>query len=79
MKTQNARIIRWLLIAAASIILTVAGGGAEEKKDMQGWGIDDPYNQHYEVREFATALFVRYIVRSAPLVVIICPSWFSKQ
>jgi hypothetical protein len=52
MKTQNARIIRWLLIAAASIILTVAGGSAEEKKDMQGWGIDDPYNQNYDVREF---------------------------
>lgn len=52
MKTKGARLIRLLLIAAASIFLSVAVGVAEEKKDMQGWGIDDPYNQHYDVREF---------------------------
>jgi hypothetical protein len=52
MKTQGARLIRLLLIAAASIFLSVAVGVAEEKKDMQGWGIDDPYNKHYDVREF---------------------------
>jgi len=25
---------------------------AEEKPDMQGWGLDDPYNKLYDVREF---------------------------
>ena len=25
---------------------------AEEKPDMKGWGIDDPYNKLYDVREF---------------------------
>ena len=25
---------------------------ANDKRDMQGWGIDDPYNKHYDVREF---------------------------
>jgi hypothetical protein len=44
--------VRLLLIALASIIVTAAGGSAEEKRDMQGWGIDDPYNQHYDAREF---------------------------
>ena len=52
MRTRSLRRMRILFVAAAFIILTAAGGGAEEKKDMQGWGIDDPYNQHYDVREF---------------------------
>jgi hypothetical protein len=52
MKTRSVRIVYWALIAAISIFLTAAGGSAEEKKDMQGWGIDDPYNQLYNVREF---------------------------
>jgi hypothetical protein len=25
---------------------------ASEERDMQGWGIDDPYNQLYDVREY---------------------------
>ena len=25
---------------------------AEEKRDMKGWGINDPYNKLYDVREF---------------------------
>jgi hypothetical protein len=40
----------------ALILLSVAIGvcyvQAEEKRDMQGWGIDDPYNKLYDVREF---------------------------
>jgi hypothetical protein len=52
MKTRSVRILRWALIAAAAVFLSAAGGSAEEKKDMQGWGKDDPYNQLYDVREF---------------------------
>jgi len=26
--------------------------GATEEFDMQGWGLDDPYNQHYDVGKF---------------------------
>ena len=40
----------------ALILLTFAVGinyvQAGEKPDMQGWGIDDPYNKLYDVREF---------------------------
>jgi hypothetical protein len=40
----------------ALILLSVAVGvcyvQAEEQRDMQGWGIDDPYNKLYDVREF---------------------------
>ena len=25
---------------------------AADKHDMQGWGINDPYNKHYDVREY---------------------------
>lgn len=35
-----------------SLIFGIGSVQAEEKQDMQGWGIDDPYNQHYDVREF---------------------------
>jgi len=41
---------------SALILLSVAVGvsyiQAEEKPDMKGWGVDDPYNQLYDVREF---------------------------
>jgi hypothetical protein len=40
----------------ALILLPLAVGmsyvQAEEKPDMQGWGLDDPYNKLYDVREF---------------------------
>jgi hypothetical protein len=40
----------------ALFLLSVAVGvcyvQAEEQRDMQGWGIDDPYNKLYDVREF---------------------------
>jgi hypothetical protein len=40
----------------ALMLLSVAVGvcyvQAEEQRDMQGWGIDDPYNKLYDVREF---------------------------
>jgi hypothetical protein len=41
---------------AALILLSFAVGvcyvQAEEKRDMKGWGIDDPYNKLYDVREY---------------------------
>ena len=40
------------LLASLSLFIGVSFVQAEEKKDMQGWGIDDPYNKHYNVREF---------------------------
>ena len=44
------------ILMTALILLTVAVGvcyvQAEEQQDMQGWGIDDPYNKLYDVREY---------------------------
>ena len=61
MNTQFVRFFSLIMIIAATVFLTIGLGHAEEKKDMQGWGIDDPYNQHYDVREFENirAWFVR--------------------
>ncbi len=45
-----------ILNMTAFILLSLAVGisyvQAEEKPDMKGWGIDDPYNKLYDVREF---------------------------
>ena len=38
-----------LLLAFGTINSTI---GATEEFDMQGWGVDDPYNQHYDVGKF---------------------------
>ena len=52
MISRSLWIIHGVLVVAISIFLTAAGGIADERKDMKGWGIDDPYNQLYDVREF---------------------------
>ena len=49
------RFLRILIIMGVVFGLIVAGvtySNADEKRDMQGWGIDDPYNKHYDVAEF---------------------------
>jgi hypothetical protein len=61
MNAQFGRFLSLVMIIAATVFLTIDLGYTEEKKDMQGWGIDDPYNQYYDVREFEyiRAWFVR--------------------
>jgi hypothetical protein len=39
-------------IACLLSVFLTNGALADEKQDMKGWGIDDPYNQKYDVREF---------------------------
>jgi len=34
------------------ILLIISSAGAEDTRDMEGWGSDDPYNKHYDVRKF---------------------------
>ena len=46
---------RFLFLAMLVLISGIFGFSytqAEEKQDMQGWEIDSPYNQLYDVREF---------------------------
>lgn len=39
------------LTAAAFFLLAAAGASAEQPKDMGGWEIGSPYNQHYDPKE----------------------------
>ena len=52
MNNHKIRLLGLMLSFTAAVVLGVSFAQAEEKKDMQGWGIDDPYNQHYNVKEF---------------------------
>ncbi len=51
---KKRSVVSAILIFSVVLLFVLPGAVsvAEEKKDMQGWGIDDPYNQHYDVREY---------------------------
>jgi hypothetical protein len=54
MNTKLTRFTSLVTICAFGLLLLagLSRAGSEEKKDMQGWGMDSPYNRHYDVREF---------------------------
>jgi len=52
MQSSLKRILLLMLLISLSFIIGVSWVQAEEQRDMQGWGIDDPYNKLYDVREF---------------------------
>lgn len=52
MQFSTQRIIQSTLLFALCLTIGIGSALAGEERDMQGWGIDDPYNQHYDVREF---------------------------
>lgn len=52
MQSSIRRMIQLTLLLSLFLIIGIGPAQAEEKRDMQGWGIDDPYNKHYDVREF---------------------------
>ena len=52
MQSSVRRMIQLTFLFSLFLIIGISPAQAEEKKDMQGWGIDDPYNQYYDVREF---------------------------
>ena len=41
-----------MVLILISFVVAASYVQAEEKPDMKGWGIDDPYNKLYDVREF---------------------------
>ena len=45
-------IVLSILIVSVSLVVGLDGVQAGEQRDMQGWGIDDPYNKLYDIREF---------------------------
>ena len=91
MRGRLQRILYSMALMLLSVTIGVCYVQAEEKRDMQGWGIDDPYNKLYDVREFekirvwvipmpgmspATALDVRE--GSNEFEVHLCPTWYRK-
>ena len=52
MKNKFQRISNMTALILLSLVVAVSYVQAEEKPDMKGWGINDPYNKLYDVREF---------------------------
>ncbi len=52
MKNRFQVIFYMTALILLSLVVAVTYVQAEEKPDMKGWGIDDPYNKLYDVREF---------------------------
>jgi hypothetical protein len=52
MKKKLQRTFYILTVILLSFVFGAVYVQAEEKRDMKGWGIDDPYNKLYDVREF---------------------------
>jgi hypothetical protein len=41
-----------MVLIALSFMVGTSWVQADEQRDMQGWGVDDPYNKLYDVREY---------------------------
>jgi len=52
MKNRFQVIFYMTALILLSLVVALSYVQAEEKPDMKGWGIDDPYNKLYDVREF---------------------------
>jgi len=52
MQSSVKRILLSLMLIFLSLAIGISWARAGEQRDMQGWGIDDPYNQLYDVREY---------------------------
>ena len=52
MQSSAKRILFLFVSVFLSLVIGISWIQAEEQRDMQGWGIDDPYNKLYDVREF---------------------------
>ena len=52
MKNRFQVIFYVTALILLSLVVAVSYVQAEEKPDMKGWGINDPYNKLYDVREF---------------------------
>ncbi len=52
MQSSFKQIGKLILLILLSLVIGISWAQAEEQRDMQGWGIDDPYNKLYDVREF---------------------------
>ena len=52
MKNRFQRLVSMAALILLSFAIGVNHAPAGEKRDMKGWGVDDPYNKLYDIREF---------------------------
>jgi hypothetical protein len=52
MQKSVRRIIYSMVMMLLIFTIGTSWAQAEEQRDMQGWGIDDPYNKLYDIREY---------------------------
>jgi hypothetical protein len=52
MQNRFQRFVSLTALILLFFAVGVSNAAAGEKPDMQGWGIDDPYNKLYDVREY---------------------------
>jgi hypothetical protein len=52
MQNRFQQLVRMTTLILLSFAIGVGYAAAGEKRDMQGWGIDDPYNKLYDIREY---------------------------
>ncbi len=66
MRNNFKRILKMTAFILLSLAVGVCYVQADEKPDMKGWGIDDPYNKLYDVREFEKVR--AYVIRVKEIV-----------
>jgi hypothetical protein len=66
MQSSFKQIGKLILLILLSLVIGISWAQAEGQRDMQGWGIDDPYNKLYDVREFEKIR--AYVVRVKEIV-----------
>ena len=52
MQNKYKQVLFIAVVIAISVTLGFSSIQAQDKRDMQGWEIDSPYNQLYDVREY---------------------------
>ena len=50
MKNQSRRIINQVLFVWAITIIGISIISCTDEPKMNGWGLDDPYNKHYDIK-----------------------------
>jgi hypothetical protein len=60
--------VRWMSAAALALFMCSVSALAADPKDMKGWGVNDPYNQLYNVKEFEKfKAFVTKLMEVVPM------------
>ena len=51
MKNQSRRIINQVMFVWAITIIGISIISCTDERKVNGWGLDDPYNKHYDIKK----------------------------